>query len=227
MTTGPAQGWYIDTQNLSKVRWSEGNAWSGHTERNPMAVPAFAQIPGGSVPPPSVLARNFSGWFNDLYRLVFARIGHLFTFGAVFSPLPSLLQGLVTYLVFREAELRIDYLTDEVSYLGPGVVGFVVLSAVVMLLMAPTPFMNTMSTPVMQAGVLALYKDFEGEVDLGRLGSGDGVNEVAEGFDSCKASPPNDGTFESRASQSGASQGGISQGASAENRSPMSWKIDQ
>lgn len=392
MNAGPEQGWYTNPENSSEVRWWDGNAWTDHTERNPMAVPAVAQIPGGSVPPPplvppsSVTARDFSGWFNELFRLVWARIGHLFTLGAIFSLLPSLLQGLAMYLVFRDAELRIDYLTDEVDYTGPGVAGFMVIAVVIiaavvatlvlycaicrqihlegenepepwsasvlpalkrtprllgsmfllglvcmgvmllglvvvlvsaaltpalllitiplyifvlfvallrlafapviaaigpkgygsirksievskghtmamlgrlalltvvswiisiavssafqgsggvvpigagvtedvvlnfemlygsnpaafMLLMALTPIINTMSTSVMLAGLLVMYKDFGGEVGLRRLGSGDRVSEIAEGFDTFKPSPSIDGT--------------------SEDGSPSSWNTDQ
>ena len=123
MEKGPEAGWYPNPEAAHEVRWWDGEQWTAHTERNPMApTTPSAQTTPSAPPPPSGTPSGPSGggpstdssqlrplaeWFNETFALLRSRGGHLFTLALVLGLLPNLLYAMALYTGLQDMQITI------------------------------------------------------------------------------------------------------------------------
>lgn len=119
MAKGPEAGWYPNPEAAHEVRWWDGEQWTAHTERNPMA-PTTQSAPGqASSPPPPVGAptgqlraggpqlRPITEWLNETFAFLRSRFGHLFTLAVVLGLLPNLFYTMALYSGLQDMQITI------------------------------------------------------------------------------------------------------------------------
>lgn len=144
MSQSPEAGWYPNPEAAHEVRWWDGEQWTDHVERNPMAVPASPPPPAG--PPgtpqyvigPQPLApknRPVGEWLNETFSLIGARIGHIFTLAVVLGLVPNLVHAAALYTTFREATLFLPANNGEPTFEGVTSTGLLTITATMIITM--------------------------------------------------------------------------------------------
>ncbi len=110
MAKGPEAGWYPNPEAAHEVRWWDGEQWTAHTERNPMAAAASPPPPAGGSTQSSLGGRQLrpiAEWLNETFALLRSRAGHLFTLALVLGLLPNLFYAMVLYSSLQDMQITI------------------------------------------------------------------------------------------------------------------------
>lgn len=144
MNKSPEAGWYPNPEAAHEVRWWDGEQWTDHVERNPMAVPAGPPPPAGPPGVPQYLAgtqplvgqnRPIGQWLNETFSLIGSRIGHIFTLAVVLGLVPNLVHAAALYTTFREARLFLPANNGDPVFEGVSSTGLLTITATMIVTM--------------------------------------------------------------------------------------------